>query len=189
VKGKYYFSMLIFVFKPVFAWASVCEVPRFEKFSPASFRDANSEMKTLELGMQPLANLRIPSGFLKWGASPHGSVVFGKHAKGIKGGVAFETRESISVHQKNVSPADFFLSVFTGGNDVGCKYLLGQNLESQEYRLHAIYPNGAELFAFGRSDEHHFYLIRGDKPEYVLNGLVRGISRSEFESILSTINF
>lgn len=189
MKTKSSFCILLLILKPLFAFASACDVPKFDNFAPGSFRETRPDMTASELGMQPIANFRIPTGFLKWGTSPYGGVIFGEHAKGIKGGIMFETKESVSVHKKDVSPAEFILSIFKGLDEIGCKYLAGQKLEDQEYRLHALYPNGAELFAYGKLSEHHFYLIRRDKPEYVLHGLLKGINQSEFESILSTIQF
>ncbi len=174
---------------PAAALASTCNVPAFETFIPKVTSRPGAEAPYIELGMEPVARLRIPGGFTRWGTLPYGSVVFGAHPKGISGGIAYETRATLAVHLNTISPAKFMASVFKGLDGTGCRYLAGQQLEDQDYRLHTQYANGAELFAFGKSGKHHFYLIRSDKPDYVLNGLFKGISRAEFESILSTIHF
>lgn len=55
------------------------------------------------------------------------------------------------------------------------------------HRLHAALAGGAELFAYGKADTHRFHVIRADRPEHVLSGMFKNISRAEFEIILSTI--
>jgi hypothetical protein len=137
--------------------------------------------------MQPVASLRIPAGFLKLGAQPHGTVVFGDHPDGVSGGIAYETTETVAPHSAGVTPAEFFRSIFHGLDTLGCAYLAGLQLDQQDYRLHMTVGDAGEVFAYGKGDRHHFYVIRQDQPDFVLNGLFRGIDRSAFEAILSTI--
>lgn len=166
--------------------AAACKVPAFEDFAAKKARGGSMPDSVL-VEMQPVAELRIPSGFTKVGALPDGSVGFGRHPKNISALLSFETKESVSIHKRGVKPAPFMLSIFKGLDSIGCRYLQGFQLESEDYRLHATLEHGAELFAYGKDDQHQFYLIRPDKPDVVLNGMFRKISRTEFESILSTI--
>jgi len=175
------------VFWPFMAFAAACDVPHFESFQPTSVPQTNPDLVAVEFAMQPVATLRIPSGFVKWGAFPYGSVGFGEHPHGIVGVLGYETRESVSVHKEGATPADFMLSIFRGLDETGCEYMKGQGLPDEDYRLHATLDGGAELFAYGKVSTHHFYVIRPDKPDYVLNGLFKNISRADFEVILSTI--
>ncbi|MDX9975919.1 hypothetical protein ACNKW1_06535 [Thauera sp. WH-2] len=164
-----------------------CEVPPYEEFEPRPVLRRDSGLTAVELSLPPVATVRIPAGFFKWGIQPDGSVAFGKHPNGISGGIGYETRETVSVHKEGLSPADFVLSIFHGLDETGCAYLEGFGLREEDYRLHASLGSAAELFAFGKGDRHHFYLVRRDRPDFVLNALFRGIDRSEFEAILSTL--
>lgn len=181
------FISFALVFVPYFAAASdSCEVPKFEEFATnGAIVSAVSDYLLVE--MQPVAVLRVPSGFSKIGAMPNGSIGFGGHPKGISAVLGYETTESIAVYQKGIQPASFLLSIFKGKNAVGCQYLQGYQLELQDYRLHATFASGAEIFAYGKDDRHQFYLVRTDKPGVVLSGMFRSIGRADFESILSTI--
>lgn len=171
---------------PSIAAASACHPPQFEDFAADKVKH-DSKPYTLLVEMQPVAELRIPSEFSKVGVLPNGSVGFGQHPNSINAVFGFETKESLSVHMRGTKPALFMLSVFKGLDSVGCRYLQGYQLESEDYRLHANLEHGAELFAYGKGDRHQFYLIRPDQPDYVLSGMFRKIDRAEFESILSTL--
>jgi len=171
---------------PVALHAQQCPVPSFDGFTPASSAQVVGER--LEVIMQPVANLRIPQGFSKVGVLPDGSVGFGRHPAGKVVVLGFETVQSVSIHQEGAQPADFFRSVFGGTSEQGCKYLTAFRLEDEEYRLRWKLAERAEVFAYGTGDEHHFYVIRADRKDHVLNGFVRNVRRDEFEQILSTIN-
>lgn len=175
-----------FLFLPTVSSAGKCNVPAFEKFT-LSNAPGSSENLPLQIDMQPVAQLRIPTGFSKIGALPSGSFGFGQHPEGVSVLLGFETNASISIHRKGVKPAQFLLSIFKGLNSEGCHYLKSYQLESQDYRLQAKLQKGAELFAYGKEERHQFYLIRSDRPDFVLTGLFKNISRTEFESILSTL--
>lgn len=175
------------LFSPALALAAACEVPDFEAFAPRDTGRPTTESVSVEISMQPIAVLKIPDGFSKWGASPDGSIVFGDHPKGMTGGIGYETEQTVSVHKRGVAPANFFLSIFRGLDETGCQYMKGQRLADQDFRLYAKLEKGGELFAYGTGTRHHFYVIRHDSPAYVLSGLFKNISRAEFESILSTI--
>ncbi|KAA3651796.1 MAG: hypothetical protein DWQ11_13420 [Proteobacteria bacterium] len=172
---------------PLMATAETCEVPRFTEFVPGAMGQAQNERFSVELAMQPVAIFRIPAGFSKWGSQPHGSVVFGNHSGGVSGGIAYETMETVAPHRAGASPADFYRAIFHGLDKMGCDYLAGLQLAQQDYRLHASFGSAAEVFAYGKGDRHHFYVIRADQPNYVLNGLIRGIDRAAFETILSAV--
>ena len=178
------FAALLFL--PTFSSAGKCNVPVFETFA-VSNAPGSSENLPLQIDMQPVAKLRIPSGFSKIGVLPEGSIGFGQHPEGVSAVLLLETKASISIHKKGVKPAQFMLSIFKGLNSYGCRYLQGFQLESEDYRLHAKLGKGAELFAYGKGATHKFYLIRPDRPDFVLTGLFKNISRIEFESILSTL--
>lgn len=187
MKFRQHLAILALLLWPLFAIGAACEVPHFENFIPEAVKRPDPRLTAIEIGMQPVATLRIPDGFTKWGSLPDGSIVFGRHPSGIAGGIGYETRETVAVHRKGVAPSDFVRAIFYGLDETGCTYLKGQKLAQQDYRLHASLGKDAELFAFGTGERHHFYIVRGDQPDFVLNGLIKGISRSEFESILSTI--
>jgi hypothetical protein len=174
----------VLTLSPAFAFAGGCKAPAFDEFTVSS---AAVPIANLRVTMQPVAELRIPSGFSKVGALPSGSIGFGQHPRDISAVLGFETRESVSVHKKGAKPGAFMLSVFKGLDAVACRYLRGFQLESEDYRLHAHLGPGAEFFAFGKGDRHQFYLIRSDRPDFVLSGLFKKIDRAEFESILSTL--
>lgn len=163
--------------------AGNCNVPVFEKFEPTK----GSQNLSLQVDMQPIAQLKIPTGFSKIGALPEGSIGFGQHPSGMSALLGFETKTTLSVHTNGVKPALFFLSVFNGAGSDGCRYLQSYQLKSEDYRLKANLEKGAELFAFGKGNRHQFYLIRRDKPDFVLRGLFKNLNRVEFESILSTL--
>lgn len=171
---------------PLVAYANACVPPEFETFvtriDNAFLSDA------VEIEMQPVATLRIPSGFTKVGAMMDGSLGFGRHPKNVSVVLGFETSSTMSIHGDDIKPGHFFLSIFKGLNINGCKHLKSLQLENEHYRLHGIVSESAELFAYGKVDEHHFYLVRPEKPDVVLNGFFRNISRKEFEKILSTLN-
>lgn len=178
------FAALLFL--PTVSSAGNCNVPVFEPFA-VSNAPGSSENLPLQIDMQPVAKLRIPSGFSKIVALPEGGIGFGQHPKGVSALLVFETKASISIHKKGVKPAQFLLSMFKGLNSDGCRYLQSSQLESEDYRLQAKLEKGAELFAYGKGARHQFYLIRPDRPDFVLTGLFKNISRIEFESILSTL--
>lgn len=168
--------------------SAACKAPQFETFAQQQISaDNNAHLTSIEVEMQPVATLRMPSGFTKLGSLPYGSVIFGGHPKGISAVLTYETEQTIAVHEKGVTPAFFMLSLFKGLNKTGCRYMEGQRLADEDYRLYAKFDKGAELFAYGKSSTHHFYLIHPNKPNLVLNGLFKNISRPEFEMILSTI--
>lgn len=177
--------LLAFLLLPGIAVAAVCSVPQFDNFNTRA--SGGSVAESLLVEMQPVATLRIPSGFSKIGVLPNGSLGLGQHPKNISALLGFETKESVSIHKKGAKPAAFMLSIFKGLNAVGCRYLQDYQLETQDYRLHANFGGGAELFAYGKGDRHQFYLIRADKPDFVLSGLFKNIDRIEFEAILSTL--
>lgn len=172
---------------PVVAAAAACEPPQFEPFRPEAVGQTAPDLVAVAFAMQPVATLRIPSGFSKLGAFPYGSVGFGDHPKGIVGVLGYETRQSVAIHKKDTAPADFVRAIFQGLDEIGCAYMKSQGLPSEEYRLHARLDHGGELFAYGTARTHHFYVIRDDQPDYVVNGMFKNISRAEFEIILSTI--
>lgn len=180
-------ALLPALLAPSKATASACEPPHFEPFQPAAVQQTNPELIATAFAMQPVATLRIPLGFSDWGVFPYGSVVFGNHPKGIAGVLGFESRESVSHHKAGATPADFMTSIFRGLDETGCEYMKGQGLPSEDYRLHAALGRGADLFAYGTGSTHHFYVIRADRPDYVLRGMFKNISRAEFEIILSSI--
>jgi len=175
-----------FLFLPTLSNAQTCDVPAFEAFAVPD-ASGSSEKPALQIDMHPVAQLRIPTGFSRIGALPGGSVGFGQHPAGMSVLLGFETRESISIHQQGVAPAEFLLAIFKGLNPDGCRYLAHYQLESQDYRLHARLEKGTELFAYGKGARHQFYLIRPDTPDFVLTGLFRNMSRGEFEAILTTL--
>ena len=177
----------VFLFWHAVSSAVSCNVPVFDRFVLSNVA-GNSDNLPLQIDMQPVAQLRMPTGFLKIGVLPSGSIGLGEHQNGVSALFGFETNSSVSVHKEGVTPAKFILSVFKGLDSDGCRYLESYQLESQDYRLHANLGKGAELFAFGKGGRHQFYLIRPDKPDFVLTGLLKNVSRMEFESILSTIN-
>ena len=172
---------------PHMATAAVCNVPRFEPFDAAAVMHTRPDLVAVRFAMLPVATLRIPAGFAKLGAFPHGSFGFGEHPDDIVGVLGYETRQSVSAYKEGASPADFMLSIFRGLDEAGCEYMRGQGLADEDYRLHAVLEGGAELFAHGKAGTHGFYVIRADEPDYVLSGLFENISRAEFEMILSTI--
>lgn len=174
-------------FWPVVAMAAACPVPAFEAFAP---NDAviDPTAPTLRVDMQPVASLKIPSGFSRVGALPVGSIGFSEHPQGFSVVLGFETRASVSIHKKGAKPAAFMASIFKGLDVVGCRYLRGYQLDAEDYRLHASLAGGIDLYAFGKGERHQFYLIRPDQPDFVLTGLFRRMSRAEFQSILSTID-
>lgn len=172
---------------PAASVAALCDAPHFETFRPASVQNNRPDLVAVEYAAQPVATLRIPSGFSKWGAFPYGSVGFGGHPKRIVGVLGYESRESVSVHKEGATPADFVRSIFRGLDETGCDYMKRQGLAHEDYRLHANLALGAEMFAYGSGMTHHFYVISADQPDYVLNGMFKNISRAEFEVILSTI--
>lgn len=171
---------------PAVALAGTCAVPAFEEFvsDDAMFDPA---VPALQVDMQPVASLRIPAGFSRVGALPAGSIGFSGHSQEISIVLSYETRASVAIHKKGARPATFMRSVFKGLDAVGCRYLQGYQLEAEDYRLYARLAGGADLYAFGKGPRHQFYLIRPDRPDFVLTGLFRKMSRSEFQSILSTI--
>lgn len=181
-------ALLFPLFQPFAVLASACDVPKFETFAPARIKQHDPSLVAVEYMMQPVASLRIPAGFSKMGSASYGTVVLGDHPKGIVAVLGYETREIVSVHKKDTSPAEFMLSIFRGADATGCAYLMGQDLANEDYRLHATLGNGIDLFAYGTAASHHFYVIRKDKPDYVINGQFKNISRSDFEAILATIN-
>lgn len=178
-------AFVAFLLAPSIALAATCSVPEFETF--AAVANSASEPESVLVEMQPVATLRVPSGFAKIGILPNGSLGLGQHPKNISAVLGFETKESVAVHKKGAKPAPFMLSIFKGLNTVGCRYLQGYQLEAQDYRLHGNLGGNAELFAYGKGDRHQFYLIRTDKPDFVLSGLFRNIDRAGFEAILSTL--
>lgn len=180
-------AFAVFLFLPAVSPAGNCIVPAFGNFAPSNVPGHSGNLP-LQVDMQPVAQLRIPAGFSKVGALPGGSIGFARHPDGVSVLLGFETTASVSIHSKGASPAAFLLSIFKGLDSNGCDYLQGYRLESQDYRLHAEFDKGAQLFAYGKGDRHQFYLIRPDKPEFVLTGLFKGVGRFEFESILSTID-
>lgn len=179
-------ALVAFLCLPTVSSAGNCNVPAFEKFVLSNVPES-SERLPLKVDMQPVAQLRIPTGFYKIGILPGGSIGFGQHPEGMSALLRFETEASISIYKKGVKPALFLLSVFKGLNPDGCRYLQSYQLESQDYRLHAKLDKGAEIFAYGNGNRHQFYLIRPDKPGLVLTGLFKSIGRLEFESILATL--
>lgn len=185
--SRLHLSALAFLLSPMIALAAACDAPRFTAFVPGPFAQAPQDLVAVELAMQPVATLRLPAGFAKWGSQPHGAVVFGNHSKGINDGIAYETVETVAPHRQGTSPAEFFRAIFLGLDKAGCGYLTAWELQAQDYRLHASLGNGADLFAYGKDKRHHFYIIRQDQPDFVLNGLIKGINRAEFETILSTL--
>lgn len=178
------FAALLFL--PAVSSAGNCNVPAFETFS-VSNAPGSSENLPLQVDMHPVAKLRMPSGFSRIAVLSYGGIVFGPHPEGVSAVLLFETKASVSIHKKGVKPAQFWLSMFKGLNSDGCRYLQVSQLESEDYRLHAKLEKGAELFAYGKGARHKFYLIRPDRPDFVLTGLFKNISRIEFESILSTL--
>lgn len=179
--------LLLFFLQSFGVSAAVCEVPKFETFDPASTPRNRPDLVAVEYVMQPIASFRIPSGFSKQGSFPYGSVALGKHPDGIVAVLGYETKETLAAYQEKLSPADFMLSIFRGSSTDGCKYLKGQNLAGENYRLHAELDSGVDLFAYGKVGSHRFYLVRKDKPQHVITGQFKNISRAEFETILSTI--
>lgn len=175
-----------FLLLPSFSSAGDCNVPVFKGVVLSNVQ-GGSENLSLQIEMQPVARLRIPTGFSKVGVLPSGSIGFGQYSDGASILLGFETKASISIHRKGMNPARFLLSIFKGLDSDGCRYLQSYQLESQDYRLHANLTKGAELFAYGKGNRHQFYLIRPDRPDFVLTGLFKNISRTEFESILSTL--
>jgi hypothetical protein len=167
-------------------FAGTCDVPAFDDLILSKVQN-NPESLPLKIDMQPIAQLRIPAGFSKVGTLPGGSIGFGEHPEGISILLGFETEISISIHKKGIAPAFFLLSIFKGLDSDGCYYLKSYHLESEDYRLHATLEKGAELFAYGKGNRHQFYLIRPDRPDFVLKGLLKNISRTDFKSILSTL--
>lgn len=170
---------------PTLGLAAACKVPPFDTF--VAQKITNNDLASVEVEMQPVATLLMPSGFSKLGSFPYGSIVFGGHPKGISAVLTYETEQTVAVHKKGVTPALFLLSIFKGLNKTGCKYMAGQGLADEDYRLYAKLDKGVELFAYGKSHTHQFYVINPSKPHVVLNGLFKNISRSEFEIVLSTI--
>lgn len=189
MRSKLLLGTLAALLMPMSVHAGPCTPPPFPEFAPAAGSTVQNTFVPVVLSMQPVASLRIPAGFSTLGAQPHGTVVFGKHPDGISGGIAYETTETVSPHRKGVTPAEFFQSIFHGIDKPGCDYLAALQLEHQDYRLHMTIRDTGEVFAYGKGDQHHFYIIRQDQPDFVLNGLFRGIDRSAFETILSTITF
>lgn len=179
-------AFVAFLFSPAVSPAGSCIVPVFENFAPSNVAGRSANL-SLQIDMQPVAQLRLPSGFSKIGALPGGSIGFGQHPDGVSVLLGFEKRASVSTHAKGVDTALFFLSIFKGFDSNGCEYLQSYQLESQDYRLHAEFDKGAEIFAYGKGSRHQFYLIRPDKPDFVLRGLFKGVDRTEFESILSSV--
>lgn len=173
---------------PSLAYASTCEVPEFESFEQHEVVADGPYWAAVEVKMQPVATLSIPTGFSKMGAMPYGSVIFGGHPEGISVVLTFETAQTLSIHSQDVVPALFMRSIFRGLDEVGCSYMEGQDLAGEDYRLHALLGEHAELFAYGTGTTHQFYVIRGDRPDAVLNGLFKNITRQQFEVILSTID-
>jgi hypothetical protein len=172
------------ILSPGFAFAGGCRAPSFDDFTAST---AAVPTENLRVTMQPVAELRIPTGFSKVGALPSGSIGFGQHPRDISAVLGFETQETVSIHKKGAKPGAFMRSVFKGLDAVGCRTLRGFQLESEDYRLHAHLGKSAELFAFGKAGRHQFYLIRSDRPDFVLSGVFKNIDRAEFESILSTL--
>lgn len=171
---------------PPVASAQQCQVPPFEPFQPRSAE--TPFLKTsIEVDLRPVIKLALPTGFTKFSATPDGGLGLGKHPRDIKAMLVFENEETLSIHSKGAKPASFFLSVFGGLDPMGCQYLEPMKLEQQDYRIHASLAQGAELFAYGKGKDHHFYVIRADQPDRVLIGLIRNVTRTEFESVLSTI--
>lgn len=173
---------------PALAFGADCQVPAYEAFAPhQGGTAATPELTAVEVQMQPVASLKVPAGFARMGSMPYGSMAFGGHPRGISAVLTFESAQTLSVHQKDVTPAAFMLSIFRGLTETGCRYLDAQRLAAEDYRLHASLGQGIELFAYGKADVHQFYLIREDKPELVLNGLFKRITRAEFEAILASL--
>jgi hypothetical protein len=152
--------------------AETCDVPVFDNFILSKAKN-NQENLPLKIDMQPIAQLRIPAGFSKVGTLPGGSIGFEQHPLGISILLGFETEASVSIHKKGMVPAFFLLSIFKGPDSDGCHYLKSYHLESEDYRLHATLEKGAELFAYGKGNRHQFYLIRPDRPDFVLTGLLK----------------
>lgn len=175
------------LFSPGILLADSCRVPVFDEFVRPSMA-GKLETPSLQVEMQPVAYLNIPAGFSRIAALPSGSIGFGQRAKGISAILGFETESSISIHKNGVKPGPFLFSIFKGLDSDGCRYLQGYQLESEDYRLHANLGGVAELFAYGKGKRHQFYLIRHDKPDFVLTGLFKNISRAEFESILASLS-
>lgn len=171
---------------PAVALAGTCAAPAFEEFIPDQAM-SDPAGPSLQVDMQPVGSLKIPAGFTRIGALPAGSIGFSGHPQEISVVLSFETRESVSRHKKGGSPATFMRSIFKGLDAVGCRYLQGYQLDSEDYRVHTRLAGGADLYAFGKGERHQFYLIRPDRPNFVLTGLFRKMGRSEFQAILSTI--
>jgi len=166
---------------------AVCDAPPFEPFTQKTANGDASALTAVEIQMQPVATLRIPEGFAKLGAMPHGSFIFSGHPQGFSGVLSFETKETIAAHRKGVTPAYFMRSIFRGLDKTGCRYMQAQQLANEDYRLHATLDQGAELFAYGKASTHHFYVIHPKQPNFVLGGLFKNMSQADVELILSTI--
>ena len=166
--------------------SAACDAPVYDTFRPVRQTEP-SALVAIEVNMAPVAKLRVPDGFRRWGVLPHGSLGLGAHPEGVRALLHYDTPETVAVHQEGISPADFNRSVFRGSSEMGCRYLKALHLEGSDYRLYRRFDNGAELFAYGMASEHHFTLIRRDKADLVLEGVFYGVTRQSFELILSTI--
>lgn len=164
-----------------------CIFPVFEtSLSNAAHANVARDQAWVELSVAPIAVLELPAAVSRMGISPTGSLVFRSEDGQISGGVAYETSESVNVHDSGAQPASFFSGIFSGKHKEACLYSEGFRLSEQDYRIHLTLDAG-EVFAFGKGDSHHFFILSRTQSDLVINGSMRGIQENLFRSFLSKI--
>lgn len=147
---------------------------------------SGSDQAWLELSVAPTAVLELPTTVSKIGLSPAGSLVFRSAGGLISGGVSYETSDTVGIHESGAQPAPFFSAIFRGEHDAACLYSQSLRLSEQDYRIHLTVDAG-EIFAFGKGDSHHFFLLSQARPDLVINGALQGVEEGLFRLFLSKI--
>lgn len=177
--------LAVLLLTPLCAQAGRCTAPQWEGF------DANgaSVGTLIQVSALPLATLALPAGFTSISVTPEGSVAFrGYETSEASALLMFETLQTAELHERP-TPYALFSAIFQGLDEAGCRYLAeGFELDKEDYRLHFIRSADVEVYAFGTKADHKFYLLDRRRPDLVLVGSFRNMTRTAFESVLSTLN-
>jgi hypothetical protein len=165
----------------VTAFAQACPPPSFDTFRPS----ADAMPEGVEYRSSNIVRMRIPGDAVYIASLP--AALGLRYANGVR--ITLSLDDGSALQKENTqSPASRYIDAFTGRTPEACA-LTAHWLQLSESNYRVRHGSGAfSVYAFGvRDTQYEFVTINSNHPEFVLRGLVKGMSHSAFEALLSTM--
>ena len=168
---------------PVTATAANCTAPEFRAFEAPTVPAAG-----WPINVNNQLQLRYPAApaSAAFAADNFLALTFADGARAV---ISLRDAAELARNQPTASarlPQQYWRNVFTGADSEGCEVAQAMDLADQDYRV-SLAPGGMQIYAYGKGDRHQFFAIPDNPQHPVVNGLFRGVTRAQVESVLATI--